>query len=90
MSRRFALLIFVALFALGAGGFAVAQDQATPTAGGTPMAETLCATPLAEANGTPVKVVEAASPAASPGGMDAGTPVGMFPCATPIAATPSP
>jgi hypothetical protein len=66
--------------------FAVtAQDQATPT-GGTPTDETLCATPLVEASGTasPEIVVSAPTTAASPGGADPGTPIGLFPCETPI------
>ena len=66
--------------------FAVtAQDQATP-AGGTPSDETLCATPLVEASGTasPEMVVSAPTTAASPGGSSPGTPIGLFPCGTPM------
>jgi hypothetical protein len=64
--------------------FAVtAQDQATPT-GGTPT-EPLCATPIGEASpmASPEIVVSAPTTAASPGGSDPGTPIGLFPCETP-------
>jgi len=72
-------------FGLTLGGYALAQDQATPPAGDT----ALCATPLAEAEGTPAIVVTAPTTAATPGGVEPGTPVGLFPCATPINATPA-
>ena len=63
-----------------------AQDQGTPAA--TP-GGTLCATPVAEAEGTgtPVTVVAAPTTAADPGGSDPGTPIGLFPCATPDSGT---
>jgi hypothetical protein len=76
----------VALFlSLGAIFAVTAQDSATPT-GGTPTEETLCATPLGEAIGmaTPELVVSAPTTAASPGGSDPGTPIGLFPCGTPL------
>jgi hypothetical protein len=50
----------------------------------------LCASPVAETSASPIKTVEAAEPAASPGGFGAGAEVGLFPCATPQASgTPS-
>ena len=62
-------------------GFAVrAQDQASPE--GTPDVA-LCATPLAQADGTPATVVVAPTTAADPGGSEPGTPIGMFPCPSP-------
>jgi hypothetical protein len=71
----------VALFLSLALVFAVtAQDQATPTE------EALCATPLGEANAmaSAALVVTAPTTAASPGGSEPGTPIGLFPCETPI------
>jgi plastocyanin len=80
MHRLVALLaVFVAALGLMAGGFALAQDAATPAAGTTDTA--VCATPLAEADGTPMVMGTPVDPAA-------GTPVELVPCATPI--NPSP
>jgi uncharacterized cupredoxin-like copper-binding protein len=87
--HRTSFLLAVAAVALGLGlaGFAVAQDQGTPPAGDD---GALCATPLAEAEGTPATVVAApTTAAATPGGVEPGTPVGLFPCPTPIDATPT-
>jgi nitrite reductase (NO-forming) len=81
----FLLAVLAGVLGLAAVGFAVAQDQATPPADDA----ALCATPLAEAQGTPATVVAAATTAATPGGVAPGTPVGLFPCATPIDATPT-
>ena len=72
-------LSFVLVFAVRA------QDQ-----GGTPAASPgamLCATPVAEAEGTPATVVAAPTTAADPGGSDPGTPIGLFPCASPESGT---
>jgi uncharacterized cupredoxin-like copper-binding protein len=79
----FLLVVLAGVLGLAAVRFAVAQDDATPQADDT----ALCATPLAEAEGTPATVVAAATTAATPGGVAPGTPVGLFPCATPIDAT---
>ncbi len=65
-------------------GFAVrAQDQ--PATSGTPSAE-LCATPVAQAEGSPEIVVPAPTTAADPGGSAPGTPIGLFPCPSPTTA----
>jgi hypothetical protein len=81
---KFVVVGCVALFMSLAVIFAVtAQDPATPT-GGTPT-ETLCATPIGQASpmASPEIVVSAPTTAASPGGSDPGTPIGLFPCETP-------
>jgi plastocyanin len=78
---RLALLLAIAL-GLAVGGYAVAQDQGTPDTA-------LCATPVGEADGTPATVTAAATTAATPGGVEPGTPVGLFPCATPIDSQPT-
>ena len=96
MHRPIVLLAVLALaIGLAVGGFAVAQDQGTPAAGGATPDAALCATPLAGADGTPAvavgtpaTVVAAPTTAATPGGAAPGTPVGLFPCPTPIDATP--
>ncbi len=68
---------------LAVGGITLAQDQASPPAGvaATPDAA-LCATPIGEASGTPATV-------ATPGSGEPSTPVGLFPCATPINPEPT-
>jgi len=66
-------------------GFAVrAQDQASP--GATP-GTTLCATPVAQASASPEMVVPAPTTAADAGGSNPGTPIGLYPCATPTGGT---
>lgn len=79
------VVTFCALFVVLTIGLAVvvsAQDQATPIS--TPASdEVLCATPLAAASGTPEIVATAPTTAASPGGSEPGTPIGLFPCGTP-------
>ena len=86
MLRRLLPLFALAFFlTVGVTLAVAAQDQATPTT--TPASdEVLCATPLADgAEGTasPEIVVTAPTTAASPGGSDPGTPIGLFPCGTP-------
>ncbi len=81
------LAVFAVAFGVAVGGYAVAQDPATPGADATP-ADALCATPVAEGAGTPVDIATAPITAATPGGVAPGTPVGLFPCATPVDATP--
>lgn len=77
--HRFIALICAALLLTVGIGFAVsAQDE--PAEGEQTV---LCATPLAEMDGTPATVVIAPSPAASPGGSAPGTPIGLVPCGTP-------
>jgi len=88
MYRRFMLLgLALAAIVLTVGGYAVAQDSSTPSAEGTP-ADLLCATPVSDAAGTPAAVATAPETAATPGGSEPGTPVGLFPCGTPGAGTP--
>ncbi len=88
MHRLVVILAGLAVaFGLGVGSYAVAQDPATPATDATP-ADALCATPVAEAAGTPVTVATAPITAATPGGLEPGTPVGLFPCGTPVNATP--
>lgn len=91
MRRVTVLLTLVALgLALAAGGYALAQDQASPPAGGvaTPNAA-LCATPINEANGTPTTVARTSATAAAPGSGEPSTPVVLSPCATPINPDPT-
>jgi hypothetical protein len=83
------LAVVVAITILGLGGYAVAQDEATPPAGEATPTEVLCATPLPAATGTPEIVVTAPTTAGTPGGAEPGTPIGLFPCATPFEATPT-
>lgn len=80
MHRLFALVAAALLLSLGLGIAVYAQDQSTPAAGED---VTLCATPVAELEGTPAMVVTAPAPAASPGGSAPGTPIGLVPCGTP-------
>jgi hypothetical protein len=82
ISRFIALCAIAVTLTLGIGLVVSAQDQATPAS--TPASdEILCATPLVEATGSPEIVVEAPTTAASPGGSEPGTPVGLFECGTP-------
>jgi hypothetical protein len=83
------LAVVVATLGLGVAGYAGAQDEATPPAGEASPTEVLCATPLPVATGSPEMVVEAPTTAASPGGAAPGTPIGLFPCATPFDGTPT-
>ena len=89
MYRRFMLLgLALAAIILTAGGYAVAQDSSSePDAAGTPT-DLLCATPVSGAESTPAMVATAPETAATPGGIEPGTPVGLFPCGTPGASTP--
>lgn len=83
MYRIYSALAAVAVaLMLIAGGYAVAQDTGTPAAGET-TDTAVCATPLAEAQGTPgaMDTTMMASP-------EAGSPVALEECATPI--NPSP
>lgn len=81
--------VLVTVLGLTAVGFAFAQDLGTPAAGDTATPDTaLCATPVTEGEGTPVLVATAADTAATPGGVDSSTPVGLYPCATPVDASP--
>jgi hypothetical protein len=84
----FALALIVMLGLTARGSF-MQTNSGTPTSG-TPA---ICATPVSEASGTPVKVVEAPTTAASPGGAEPGEAIGVYPCGTPanqgaICATP--
>jgi plastocyanin len=72
--------IAVALM-LVAGGYAVAQDTGTPAAGGSDVA--VCATPLADAQGTPGAMDT--NMMATP---ETGSPVALETCATPIDPSP--
>jgi len=84
------LLAVVAILALSVGIGVRAQDASTPEALGTPDTA-LCATPLTEGDGaTPVATTTAPDTAATPGNVDPGTPVGLFPCGTPIDPAASP
>ena len=89
MYRRFTLLgLALAAIVLSLGGYAFAQESSTePDAAGTPDA-LLCATPISGDEGTPAVVTTAPETAATPGGSEPGTPVGLFPCGTPGASTP--
>jgi plastocyanin len=76
--RRFLALFAAALLLTVGIGYAVnAQDQGTPTA------EMLCATPLAESGAPPATVVPAPTTAADAGGSEPGTPIALVPCGTP-------
>lgn len=91
MKHRLVGLCAASVVAIGlaAGGFAVAQDSSTQVADGAATPDSaLCATPVSEAVGTPVSTVMPADTAATPGGVDEGTPVGLFLCATPGDASP--
>src|SRR4051794_39542958 len=70
-------VIFIAVLIAGAGVVG-AQNQATPSPSPSPV---LCASPIANASATPVitTTVDAAGAAVSPGGLPAGTPVGLYP-----------
>ena len=82
MQRLFSAIAAMAVaMLLVAGGYAVAQDSGTPVAGETDMA--VCATPLSEAEGTPGAMDT--NMAATP---EAGSPVALEPCATPIDSSP--
>ncbi|CAA9540119.1 MAG: Copper tolerance protein [uncultured Thermomicrobiales bacterium] len=81
--------VLVMVLGLAASGYAFAQDPATPAAGTTGTPDTaLCATPVTEGDGTPVVVATPADTAATPGGVAPGTPIGLYPCATPVNASP--
>lgn len=81
VGRLLAIVATVVALSIGLG--ARAQEASTPVVPASP--NTLyCATPLAEASGgSPVSTVVAPTTAASPGGFDPGTPVGLFACGTP-------
>ena len=64
---------------LAVGGLALAQDDATPPAGGGTPGAALCATPVGGAEGTP----EAMAGMATPDGAE------LVPCATPINPEPT-
>ena len=84
------LVAIVAILALSVGIGVRAQDASTPEALATPDTA-LCATPLAEGAGaTPAATTTAPETAATPGGVDPGTPVGLFPCGTPVDPVASP
>jgi hypothetical protein len=82
--RRFVLFgLSIAAIAIALGGYAMAQDTATPGAEGTPV-DLLCATPVSDAAGQGEQmavVVTAPETAATPGGAERGSPVGLFPAA---------
>jgi len=83
LRKVFALALTLVLF----GAVAIdARGSLLQGANGTPSAATPfdCATPVAQASGTPIKVVTAASAAASPGGAQPGDLIGLYPCGTPI------
>ena len=81
MIRRFVLFgLSIGAIALALGGYAVAQDTATPGAEGTPV-DLLCATPVSETNGEPDS---AATPGATAGDLPCGTPDAG---STPVAGT---
>jgi len=82
MSRFIAQLAVAIALSFGLVLAVAAQDQATPTSGGD---QTLCATPLPEASGSPAIVTTAPPTAATPGGSEPGTPIGLFPCGSPAA-----
>lgn len=67
---------------LAMGGMVLAQDQATPPAGGAATPDiALCATPITEMGGTPGATVSTPT--------SAGTPASLVPCATPINPEPT-
>jgi hypothetical protein len=83
MFTRFAALCALSVFLmLGFVLVVSAQDQATPTGTAT-SEEVYCATPLVETTASPEIVASAPTTAASPGGSEPGTPIGLFPCGTP-------
>ena len=81
--RMFAALCAALLMVTLALGFSVrAQTDSTPSADGTPD-QRLCATPLAELDGTPSgDVTVMASP-------EGGSPVALEPCGTPVSSPES-
>jgi len=81
MGKLLAGIALVVALSVGLG--ARAQEASTPQPAASP--ETLlCATPLVDAgNATPAETVAAPTTAASPGAVDPGTPIGLFPCGTP-------
>jgi len=81
MGRLLAAVLAVIVLSVGIG--VRAQEQATPEVLGTPDTA-LCATPLAEATGSPVLVEQAPETAATPGGVEPGDDIGLFACATPV------
>jgi hypothetical protein len=83
------IAVVVAAIMLTLGGYVVAQEEPAPAEGGATPTEVLCATPLADATGTPEMTVEAPTTAGTPGGVEPGTPIGLFPCATPFDSTPT-
>ena len=66
---------------LAVGGMVLAQDQASPPAGGATPDVALCATPTNEMGGTPGAM--ASTPTST------GTPSSLVPCATPINPEPT-
>ena len=90
MKRLYIVLTVVAAaILLSLGGYVVAQDEPVPPDGGGTPTDVLCATPLPDATGTPELTVEAPTTAGTPGGVEPGTPIGLFPCATPFDSTPT-
>lgn len=81
MRRLIAAVVAVLVLSVGIG--VRAQEQATPEVLGTPDT-VLCATPLAAATGSPVVVEQAPETAATPGGVEPGDDIGLFPCAMPV------
>lgn len=81
MGKLLAAVLAVLILSVGIG--VRAQEQATPEVLGTPDTA-LCATPLAEATGSPVLVEQAPETAATPGGVEPGDDIGLFACATPV------
>lgn len=81
MGRLLGIVAIVITLSVGLG--ARAQEASTPVVEASP--NTLyCATPLAEADGaTPAGTIIVPETAASPGGFEPGTPVGLFACGTP-------
>jgi len=87
MGRLLAIVAVIVALSIGLG--ARAQEASTPVVEASP--NTLyCATPLAEADGaTPAGTIIVPEAAASPGGFEPGTPVGLFACGTPDASSQS-
>lgn len=82
ISKFVALCAVFVVLTIGLAVVVSAQDQATPAT--TPASdEVLCATPLVSASASPEIVATAPTTAASPGGSEPGTPIGLFPCGTP-------
>jgi len=84
MLRKWLVLCGAILIGSLLFGRADAQFWQESTPGASPEASPLaCATPVDQAEGTPILTVTAAQEAGSPGAIEPGTVVGLYPCGTP-------